>query len=96
MLANEQYHQNMNTMNIAIPEKLKAFVRRQVAERGYSSVSEYMRNLIRADLKQQTHTTLEAEILKGLESGPMTPMVREDWQKIRYEVKRRSGQRRTR
>ena len=83
-------------MNIAIPEKLKAYVRRQVAERGYSSVSEYMRNLIRADLKQQTHTALETKILKGLESGPMTPMAREDWQKIRYEVKRRSGQRRTR
>lgn len=83
----------MNTMNIAIPEQLKSFVQRQVELRGYSSVSEYVRDLIRGDQERQTVATLEAEILKGLESGPSTPMTQEDWQTIRHEVRRRSAAR---
>jgi hypothetical protein len=32
---------------------------------------------------------LEAEYLKGLESGPATLMTQQDWQEIREEVRRR-------
>jgi len=83
----------MNTMNIAIPEQLKAFVQSQVERRGYSSVSEYVRDLIRGDQEQQTIANLEAEILKGLESGQSTPMTQEDGQSIRHEVRRRHAAR---
>jgi antitoxin ParD1/3/4 len=79
----------METMNIAIPEALKAFVQRQVERRGYSSVSEYVRELIRGDQERQATAALESEILKGLESGASTPMTQEDWQAIRTEVRRR-------
>ena len=79
----------METMNIAIPENLKTFVQHQVEHGGYSSVSEYMRELIRADQKRQAQEALEAEIMKGLESGEATPMTAEDWQGIRQEVRRR-------
>ena len=84
----------MNTMNIAIPEQLKSFVQRQVRRRGYSSVSEYVRDLIRGDQERQAMTALEAEFLKGLDSGPSTPMTKEDWQGIREEVRRRTAKRR--
>jgi antitoxin ParD1/3/4 len=84
----------MNTMNIAIPKQLKSFVQRQVERRGYSSVSEYVRDLIRGDQERQAITTLEAEFLKGLDSGPATPMTQQDWQDIREEVRRRSANRR--
>jgi antitoxin ParD1/3/4 len=83
----------MDTMNIAIPEQLKAFVQRQVEQRGYSSVSEYVRDLIRGDQERQAIAALEAEILQGLESGPSTPMTPEDWQAIRQEVRRRTAKR---
>jgi antitoxin ParD1/3/4 len=79
----------MNTMNIAIPKQLKSFVQRQVERRGYSSVSEYVRDLIRGDQESQAIAMLEAEFLKGLESGPSTPMTQQDWQEIREEVRRR-------
>jgi|SoiMethySBSTD1v2_1073268.scaffolds.fasta_scaffold1664447_2 antitoxin ParD1/3/4 len=79
----------MNTMNIAIPKQLKSFVQRQVERRGYSSVSEYVRDLIRGDQESQAIAMLEAEYLKGLESGPATPMTQQDWQEIREEVRRR-------
>jgi len=86
----------MNTMNIAIPEQLKAFVQSQVERRGYSSVSEYVRDLIRGDQERQEISTLEAEIIKGLESGESTPMTQEDWQEIRNEVRRRHAARKHR
>lgn len=37
----------MSTMNISLPESLKSFVDEQVGERGYSTSSEYVRELIR-------------------------------------------------
>ena len=79
----------METMNIAIPETLKVFVQRQAERRGYSSISEYVRELIRGDQERQATMALVTEILKGLESGVSTPMTQEDWQAIRTEVRRR-------
>jgi len=84
----------MNTMNIALSPKLREFVQREVKRRGYSSVSEYMRELIRGELERQELARLEAEIIKGIESGPSTPMTKQDWQEIRTEVRRRSAERR--
>ena len=39
----------MQTMNISLPDPLKDFVDHQIAEGRYSSVSEYIRELIRDD-----------------------------------------------
>jgi antitoxin ParD1/3/4 len=81
----------MQTMNIALSPKLRAFVQREVKRRGYSSVSEYMRELIRGEQGRQELARLEAEIIKGIDSGPATPMTKADWQEIRREVRRRAG-----
>ena len=43
----------MATMNISLPESLKAFVDGQVSQRGYSSSCEYVRELIRKDQDRQ-------------------------------------------
>lgn len=83
----------METMNIALPEFMKQFVREQVAQGGYSSASEYLRALIRADQTEKAKVALEQEILKGLQSGRPTPMTREDWQAIREEVRTRHAER---
>jgi len=39
----------MSMMNISLPETLKDFVDQQVAEGGYGTSSEYVRELIRKD-----------------------------------------------
>ena len=83
----------MDTMNIALPEAMKQFVREQVQRGGYSSASEYIRDLIRSDQKEKARQALEEEILKGLESGKSTPMTAEDWAEIRAEVQHRHAQR---
>lgn len=39
----------MVTMNVSLPESLKQFVDEQVADRGFGTTSEYVRELIRHD-----------------------------------------------
>ena len=83
----------METMNIALPETMKQFVQEQVERGGYSSVSEYIRDLIRTDQEEKARSALETEILRGLESGSATPMSSEDWAEIRAEVVKRGRNR---
>ena len=58
----------MQTMNISLPDPLKEFVDHQIAEGRYSSVSEYIRELIRDDEKRKAEQRLESLLLEGLES----------------------------
>lgn len=55
----------MATMNISLPDDLKAFVDTQVADQHYLDSSEYLRELIRKD---QATTRLRALLLKGAAS----------------------------
>lgn len=57
----------MATMNISLPDELKSFIDAQVAEHGYSSTSEYLRDLIR---KQRDIEQLRQMLLEGANSGP--------------------------
>jgi len=58
----------MQTMNISLPEPLKRFAESQIASGRYSSVSEYIRELIREDEKHRAESRIEALLLRGLES----------------------------
>lgn len=75
----------MESMNISLPEPLKAFVDSQVSTGRYSSASEYVRELIRTDEKRKAEDQLEALLLAGLK-GEETVMSRADWQQIRQEA----------
>lgn len=79
----------MDTMDFSVPDEFRPFVQERVAAGGFSSMSEYLQQLIEADQKQQARTRLEAELLKGIESGPSEPMTAEDWDSIRAEVRGR-------
>ena len=75
----------MQSMNISLPEPLKQFVDGQIAEGRYSSVSEYMRELIRTDEKRKAEDRLEAMLLEGLNSAE-TELSPADWNDIRKEA----------
>lgn len=60
----------MSTMNISLPEALKSFVDDQVSERGCSTSSEYIRELIRKD---QDRRCLRSMLLEGAASAPGAP-----------------------
>jgi len=74
------------TMNIALPESLKQFVLTEVSRGGYSTASEYVRELIRADQKRKSQERLEALILEGLQSGEPAEMTAEDWEELKRRV----------
>lgn len=57
----------MSTMNISLPGTLKSFVDEQVNQRGYSTSSEYVRELIRKD---QDRLKLRNCLLAGAASAP--------------------------
>jgi antitoxin ParD1/3/4 len=76
----------MQTMNISLPDQLKEFVDGQVGSGRYSSVSEYVRDLIRDDEKRKAREKLEAMLMDGLQSGEPTEMTRQDWADIRHEA----------
>ena len=79
----------MTTMNISLPDALKAFVDGQIAKGGYSSASEYIRELIRHAEKQAAQERLEAALLEGLESGEPLPVTPEFWKERRKELEKR-------
>jgi antitoxin ParD1/3/4 len=75
----------MQTMNISLPDPLKEFVDDQIAGGRYSSVSEYIRELIREDEKRKAQERLEALLLEGLESEA-SELTRQDFDEIRKEA----------
>jgi antitoxin ParD1/3/4 len=76
----------MTTMNISVPDEMKAFVETRMAQEGFASASEYLRTLIRDAQKRQARRELEDKFREALESGPATPMTPEDWKALRAEA----------
>lgn len=61
-------------MSIAIPPTLRAYVDERVASGEYGNTSEYLRDLIRRDQREQAALRLRALIAEGLASGPPQPL----------------------
>ncbi|MBF2016111.1 MAG: type II toxin-antitoxin system ParD family antitoxin [Rivularia sp. T60_A2020_040] len=59
----------MSTMNISLPDPMRAFIEEQVKQKGYSSASEYIRHLIRTEQENLERKRLETLLLEGLDSG---------------------------
>jgi len=72
-----------SSMNISLPTSLRSVVRKRMKSRGFANASEYMRHLIRLDVDEPDSERLRALIREGLDSGPATPMTRDDWDAIR-------------
>jgi antitoxin ParD1/3/4 len=67
-----------STMNIALPDALRAYVASRVESGLYANTSEYMRELIRKDQREQRLERLRALVEDGLGSGLATPDTQAD------------------
>jgi len=74
----------MSTMNISLPDALRAFVEEQVRSGGYSSSSEYLRQLIRED---QERRHLRSLLLEGAASEPAAPADQAFFERLRDRVR---------
>ena len=79
----------MSTMNISLPEALKSFVDDQVNARGYSTSSEYVRELIRKDQDRQR---LRSLLLEGVASARAVTADADYFEHLRWQVHEASEQ----
>lgn len=77
----------MPTMNVSLPENLKDFVEAQVRSGDYSSVSEFMRELVRREQKVREREQLERKILEGVSSGEPVEATPEMWKQLRSRLR---------
>jgi antitoxin ParD1/3/4 len=59
----------MATLNVSMPDELRAFIEARVNTGEYKSASDYLRDLIRHD-----HEAIDRLLMKGIESGKATPL----------------------
>jgi len=76
----------VTTVNVSMPDEMMAFVKKQIAEGGYESPDAYLRALVKEAQARRAKQSLEAKLLEALDSGPATPMTREDWDSIEREA----------
>ena len=79
----------MTTLNISLPDAMRAFIDEEIARGEYSTASEYIRRLIRDDQKRVAEDRLERLLLEGLESGEQVEISDEWWQRKKAILSRR-------
>jgi antitoxin ParD1/3/4 len=78
----------MSTMNISLPDQMRSFVEMQVNQGQYSSVSDYVRALIREDQNRRTREQIEAKLLEALESGKFEEVTPEFFEGLRTRARK--------
>jgi len=64
----------MATMNISLPDQMKAWAEAQAQDGRFSNVSDYMRDLIRRDqMHREAISEIQSLIDEGMASGPAIP-----------------------
>ena len=74
-------------MSVSLPKELKDHVKRRVRQEHFGTPSDYIRNLIRADIKRMEQDRLETALLEGITSGSGSVMTVREWKKLRVESK---------
>jgi antitoxin ParD1/3/4 len=83
----------MQTMNISLPDPMKQYVEEQVSAGAYSSASEYVRELVRADQKRHAKEQLEQILLNAINSGDPIDVTPEMVEEVRQRLRARAAQR---
>ena len=71
------------TVNISLPDTMKAEVEKIILSEGYGNTSEFFRDLVRNHIKKVQEQKLEALLLDSLESENMTVISRRDFDEVK-------------
>lgn len=71
------------TINISIPDTMKAEVEEIIANEGYGNTSEFFRVLVRDYLKKRQEQKLEAILIEAVENGNFTKLSKTDFEEIK-------------
>jgi len=80
----------VSSLQLSLPESMRAFVEEQAAKGGHSSADEYLRTLIREAQQREAKQRLEAMLLEGLEGEPIE-VDDEFWDRFRARLVERHG-----
>lgn len=69
-------------LDVSLPESMTAFVKDQVARRGYRDAAEYIGSLVEADRQAQLRVTLEQKLLETVD-GPFADFDEKDLEDVR-------------
>ena len=83
-------------MNISLPQTLKTWIDRQIKAKGYSTASEYVRDVLRREQEQEVRARVDQKLLAALGSGPPVEMTAAEWKEIRRKAKERSANKKRR
>ena len=81
----------MATMNISLPDQMKAWVEAQSVDGRYSNSSDYVRDLIRREqIKAEKIANMQRLVDEGLASGVSSQTPRQIIDEVRAEMRRRA------
>ena len=78
----------MATMNISLPEQMKAWVEAQTADGRYSNSSDVIRDMIRRELRREAATVKFQKMVDEARAGGISPNMPDD---VRQRVLERRG-----
>lgn len=82
----------MATMNISLPDQMKAWVEAQSADGRYANSSDYVRDLIRREqINEEKIATMQRLIDEGRASGISEKTPRQIFEEVRAEFERRKS-----
>ena len=77
---------NTKTMHISLPESLIKSAKSQAEEGKFSNVSDYVRSLIREDLRRRDEQKLEQMLLEGIRSERGMEVGSKEWKEFRKRL----------
>ncbi len=83
----------MTSLNISLPESMRTWIDQRVKEGGYSTASEFVREVLREAQKSRARQELEQKLIEGIESGPATAMTEADWDRLKQLAIKRAAKR---
>lgn len=81
-----------STLSISLPETMRRFVEKKIECEGYGTISEYVRDLIRADQREE-NSRFDSLIAEAYASGEPSPLTKNDIDEARRIVYQRIAKR---
>jgi len=84
---------DVTTINVSLPRKLRERAERKLERNAYGSMSEYVRELIRQDLRAEEIDAVDALLISGLASGKRMRLRESFWKRLEDEARKPSRRR---
>jgi len=81
----------MTTLNISLPDTLKAFVDEQAALQGFRTTSDYILSLLSEAQNRMDRVELEGKLLAALDEEA-SEMEQADWERLRERVRQTAAE----